>query len=254
MSTPDPQAGQHKYYDPGEVEAYVADVTNTIKTLQGRLQEALRRAEHAEQEHREGDQPYGDAAAESASLGRALLLAGEVADKTIADADARAAEIVGDGQRRAAAIVEAAQSEARRVVDAAGGAAAEIFEKGEARLLAAVSAFVDGSNVLRSALARIEEDATDWRHLGRPPVPPQRQPPEWERPDSASSTPPPSPHQSGDAGASYGPPPDRSGPPDLPAAVHNGAGRNGFRRTPADAPPSDTSSFSVPPPAPGGPA
>lgn len=165
MSASDPPPGQQKYYDPAEVEAYVRDVTETIKTLQARLQEASRRAEAAE---RALD---GDAQPETASLGRALLLAGEVADKTIADANAKAAEILKAAEEKATEIIERANSEATRLVDAAGGAAADVFEKGEARLLAAVSAFMEGSNVLRAALGRIEEDATSWRKTARAPRP-----------------------------------------------------------------------------------
>jgi cell division septum initiation protein DivIVA len=165
MSSSDAPPGQQKYYDPAEVEAYVRDVTETIKTLQARLQEASRRAEAAE---RALD---GDSQPETASLGRALLLAGDVADKTIADANAKATEIIRAAEEKAADIVERANTEASRLIDAAGGAAADVFEKGEARLLAAVSAFMEGSNVLRAALGRIEDDATAWRKTARAPQP-----------------------------------------------------------------------------------
>ena len=267
MSSPDPTAGQQKYYDPAEVEAYVADVTATIKTLQGRLQEAVRRAEHAEQTGPgdRGDPPSGDYHPESASLGRALLLAGEVADKTIADADIRATEIVRAAEYRAAAIVEAAHTEARRLVDTASGAAAEVFQKGEARLLAAVSAFVEGSNVLRSALARIEGDATSWRHSGRTPTTSDRPSSDCPTSDPAPAgpvvmTPPPALHQALERQPDYGPPSGPAGPPDQPGGVHNRATRNGHRPVPdgaavdrsvLDAPSTGAPYLTLPPPAAG---
>jgi len=269
MSSPDPTAGQQKYYDPAEVEAYVADVTATIKTLQARLQEAVRRAEHAEQSGpgERWDQASGDYHPESASLGRALLLAGEVADKTIADADTRAAEIARAAEYRAAAIVEAAHTEARRLVDTASGAAAEVFQKGEARLLAAVSAFVEGSNVLRAALSRIEDDATSWRNSGRTRPTSDRPASDLPPLDPAPAeplvmTPPPALHQATEQQPDYSPPPGPAGPPDQPGGVHNRATRNGHRPVPdvaavdrsvRDAPPTGPPYLTLPPPAAGSP-
>jgi len=156
MSTPSFPAGDPKYYDPAEVEAYVNDATTTIRTLQARLADAARRADEAEQ-------ALGDCQPEAASLGRALLLASEVADKTVAEAEAHAAEIVRAASEQAAAIIATAELEAHHLVDAAHGAATDIFRDGEARLMAAVSAFVEGSTVLREELAKVGEDAARWR-------------------------------------------------------------------------------------------
>jgi hypothetical protein len=217
MSTSDAPPGQQKYYDPAEVEAYIRDVTETIKALQARLEETTRRADAAERY-------MGERNPETASLGRALLLAGEVADKTIADADIRAGDIIRGAEDRAVAIIEAANGEAQRLVDAAGGAAAGLFQKGEARLLAAVSAFMEGSNVLRSALSKIEEDAASWRSSVRGPQSPSAPPP----------TPPPvAPTVSPYSGSPFAPAPEATAPasrpaqPDLPGGVHNRAYRNG---------------------------
>jgi DivIVA protein len=228
-STVGASTDQQKYYDPAEVEAYVAEVTNTIKTLQARLTDAVRRAEVAEQS------TGGDRQPETASLGRALLLAGEVADKTIADADARGAEIIRAAEDRAVAIIEAANHEAQRLVEAAGGAAAEVFQKGEARLLAAVSAFMEGSEVLRGALARIEADATSWRSAvpspSMAPTPAAR---------STFVPPPAAPAASPYARAAQdAAPPSRPPQPDLPGGVHNRASRNGLPSgdTPPEPPP-----------------
>jgi len=76
-----------RYYDPDEVDTYVNDATNTIRTLNARLLDATRRADEAER-------ALGDKQTETASLGRALLLASDVADKTIFGAGATAAEII----------------------------------------------------------------------------------------------------------------------------------------------------------------
>jgi cell division septum initiation protein DivIVA len=159
MTTQETPSGDQRFYDPTEVEAYVNEVTGTIRTLQARLVEAERRADQA-------GLP-GDQHPETATIGRALLLAGEVADKTIAEADARAAQIVGAAEDRAADIVSAAKADADRMIDRARDAAAEMFQRGEARLLAAVSAFVEGSDILRAELTRIEEDAASWRGSNR---------------------------------------------------------------------------------------
>ena len=167
MSSSGPSAHPPKYYDPGEVEAYISEATTTITTLQARLEELARRAADAEQ-------ALGDYHPETASLGRALLLASEVADKTISDADARAEEIVRVADVRAHEIVEAArkeadnilvtaQTEANRLINAATTAAADAFQVGQTRLLAAVARFVEGSNTLRAELAGVEDDATTWR-------------------------------------------------------------------------------------------
>lgn len=112
-------------------------------------------------------------AAESGSLGRALLLADTVAAKTMADADAKAAEIIRVAEAQAAAIIATAQSDARRLVAAAQDAAAELFCHGEAQLLSAVGAFIDGSNMLRVELDRVRQEATNWRAKAAPQTPPQ---------------------------------------------------------------------------------
>jgi DivIVA protein len=167
VSSSGPSANPPKYYDPGEVEAYISEATTTITALQARLEELARRAADAEQ-------ALGDYHPETASLGRALLLASEVADKTISDADARAEEIVRVADERAQEIVEAARkdadsvlvtarSEANRLINAATTAAADAVQVGEARLLAAVARFVESSNTLRAELAGVEDDATAWR-------------------------------------------------------------------------------------------
>jgi vacuolar-type H+-ATPase subunit H len=156
MKSQDAASDQQKYYDPAEVEAYVTDVTNTIKTLHARLLDATRRAELAEQ-------TFGDQHADTASLGRALVLAGEVADKTIADADARAAEIIRSAEAGASGITQSAHDEANRLVDSARSAAADLFRSGETRLLEVVAAFVEGTNVLRADLEKITSHATSWR-------------------------------------------------------------------------------------------
>jgi len=67
-------------------------------------------------------------------------------------------------------IVATADDDARRVIEAAKGAAASLFSSGEARLLAAVSAFVEGSNLLREEMAKVAEQATSWRDTPPPPV------------------------------------------------------------------------------------
>lgn len=156
MSASSFSVGEPKYYDPAEVEAYVNAATATIKALQARLTDAIQRAE-ASEAALDNSQP------ETAGLGRALLLASEVADKTISEAEARAAEVVRAAEERGATLVAAAEAEATRLVDAARETAADIFRKGEARLLGAVNAFVEGSTVLREELAKVGDDATGWR-------------------------------------------------------------------------------------------
>jgi cell division septum initiation protein DivIVA len=166
MSSPGSSAGEAKYYDPAEVESYISEATSTVNALQSRLADALRRAEEAERALDE-KQP------ETASLGRALLLASSVADKTIAEAETKAEEIHNDAEVRAASIVAEAEVEARRVVEVAQAAAADIFGRSEAQLLAAVNALVDGSNVLREELAKMEgETSRDRASVGAEIFPP----------------------------------------------------------------------------------
>jgi hypothetical protein len=162
MSATNFSSGESKFYDPGEVEAYINEATNTIKTLQARLADATRRSEEAERSMSES-QP------ETASLGRALLLASEVADKTLSDADARAAEIVRAAQAEASTIIAASQRDADRLIDRAKEAAAAHYRVGQERLLAAVAAFVEGANVLRGQLTEVEEDSTRWQGSVPPP-------------------------------------------------------------------------------------
>ncbi len=164
MSVPGGPSGQQKYYDPAEVDAYVADVTKTIKTLQARLKDAERRADLADlaEQRDQVAQAAGRAGTDGVNQARR-------ADQTVAEAEDRAAAIVRAAEDRAAAIVGAANAEAYRLVDAARDAAADVFQTGEARLLAAVSAFVEGSNILRREMARIEKDATNWRDPARHP-------------------------------------------------------------------------------------
>jgi len=155
MTTSEPTGGQDRYYDPAEVEAYILEATTTIKSLQAQLREVTRRAEDAE--HGQGTQ------GETASLGRALLLASEVAEKTIADADSNAAQILRSAEDQAKALIEAAHAEGDRLVVAARGTAERAFQDSEARLLAAVNAFVEGSNILRDELSKVKLDVTKWR-------------------------------------------------------------------------------------------
>jgi hypothetical protein len=184
------------YYDPGEVEAYVKEATATIKALQGRLQEEVRRADQAEA-------ALGDYHPESAGLGRALLLAGEVADKTISDADAKASEILESAKVEAGAIVERGRHEAHELVSKAKLEAAAEYRKGEERLMAAVNAFVRGVDVLRGELATIAGETSPpadpptetvetidrERSLPQPPPPPAT--PSAGRPPSVPFTPRP---------------------------------------------------------------
>ena len=175
METQDGPADRATYYDPGEVEAYVKEATATIKALQARLQEEVRRADQAEV-------ALGDYHPESAGLGRALLLAGEVADKTISDADAKASEILESARAEAAAIVERGRHEAQEIVSKATAEAAAEYRIGENRLMAAVSAFVEGVDVLRGQLTKIADETSS--PAPEPPMAPverndlQRPPPE----------------------------------------------------------------------------
>ena len=105
MSAPGFPAGDPRQYDPVEVEAYVNDATATIRSLQVRLADAARRADEAEM-------ALADCPPETASLGRALLLASDVSDKTIAEAETRAAEIVRLAGEQAVSIIAAAEDEA----------------------------------------------------------------------------------------------------------------------------------------------
>lgn len=217
MSGSDVTAGEARYYDPGQVEAYINEVTNTIKTLQARLSEATRRAEEAERSVGDGQEP------ESASIGRALLLASEVAEKTISEADARAAEIVEAAHIEASAILAASQREADHLIDRAREAAAAHYRGGQERLLAAVHAFVEGANMLRHQLAEVEEDVT----RGREPAP--------------VATPAP-------------PAPDPQTRAEILGGIHNRAGSNGVRPPPpeggTDAPPDAIRVTPISPPPP----
>jgi len=144
--TPSSWSGDEKYYDPREVDAYIARATQTIRNLQARLVEAQR---HAEQ---------GGDAGESVDLDQRLRRAGQIAERTVANAHAQAAAIVGAAEKRAAAVMAAAHEEAHRLRDGAEAAAAEVFQAGEARLMDAVGAFVEGTDILRAELARMDAE------------------------------------------------------------------------------------------------
>jgi hypothetical protein len=156
MSAPDDSGGSLKYYDTAEVEAYISDATTAIAQLQERLQQATARAEAAEQ-RASGTGP------DTASLGRALLLASEVADKTIAEADERAREVLRQAEKDAAAVLEAARREAAKLVEAATQAAAE--QAAQVRLpenhpfLAAVDGFLRHIAQVREDLLVVEREA-----------------------------------------------------------------------------------------------
>jgi hypothetical protein len=202
MSASNFSINEPKYYDPAEVDTYVNDATNTIKTLQSRLAEATRRAEEAERAAAEGKP-------ETASLGRALLLASEVADKTISDADVKAAEIVHAAHERASSIIATAEADGRRVIESAQRAAVDVFRDGEARLLAAVDAFIEGSTVLRGELAKVHDEASSWRGS-------------MHQPGGSPLQPEPRSHV---------PSPQR---PDSPGGIHDRAPENGARPPVAD--------------------
>jgi len=152
MSTSDVSVGSQKYYDTVEVDAYIAETGVAITQLQERLQDAIRRAEVAEQ------RPSG-VAPDAASLGRALVLATEVADKTIAEADHRAAEIIQQAERDAASMVDAAREEAERLIAGARKTAAEAPSPGEPPLLAALDTFLGRSQQVREDLRLVEREA-----------------------------------------------------------------------------------------------
>jgi cell division septum initiation protein DivIVA len=203
MSTSDVSVGSQKYYDTAEVEAYIAETGVAISQLQERLQDAIGRAEAAEQ------RPSG-VAPDAASLGRALVLATEVADKTIAEADQRAAEIIQQAQRDAAGLVGAAREESERLVAAARQTAAESPSPGEPPLLAALDTFLGRSPQVREDLRLVEREAEacrwrlvqgsagsadrvgDSRSVPPPPRVPQPEPPHynWRSPQGARQEPP----------------------------------------------------------------
>jgi cell division septum initiation protein DivIVA len=144
---PSGSSGPQKYYAPADVEAYVAKVTKSVEVLHAQVREAERRAKQAEQAL--NDNP------EAAGLSQSLDHARQVAEQTIAEAHAKAAQILRAAEDEAAAIVAEANAEVSRLLAGARDAASEVFDTGEARLLAAVSAFVEGSHILRGEMARL---------------------------------------------------------------------------------------------------
>jgi DivIVA protein len=195
-----------KYYDPTEVEAYIEEATITIKNLQARLSESTRRAEEAE---RSAERSIDEGQPEPASLGRALLLASQVAERTIYDADIKAAEIIDAAKEAATVIIAAAQQDADRLVEAAEKAGAVYFRNAQDRLLVAVSAFVEGADILQRQLAELQEEASGWQ----------------DSTSTSAVTPADPPPPAADRGRSV----------DLPGGIHNHAGRNGSRRQMPDA-------------------
>jgi cell division septum initiation protein DivIVA len=270
MSTPEVSGGEQKYYEPAEVEAYVNDVTNVIKGLQASLREATVRAEAAER-------ALADNHPETATLGRALLLAGEVADKTVAEADIKAEEIVRAAQDRASGITGAARSEAQRLVTTAREASADLYQMGEARLLAAVDAFIQGAEVLRGELATIKVEASTWRDsiatsdasgMGSPSRAEFDPPPKADPNANGGHTPGSGSAdrtQSTEPGASSAAPSSRSAQanydamwrpsrsvPELPGGIHNRARLNPDSEPPETYTDDQTASLLPPPPTTGG--
>lgn len=128
QQSPAGPAGDSRYYDPAGVDAYIAAATTTISELQDKLAAMLRLVAAAEH-------GVSSSQADTMSLGRALLLTSEVADKIIADADVRAEEITAAANAHARSVVAAAATEAGRIIGQAQTVAAEILGRGEERLL-----------------------------------------------------------------------------------------------------------------------
>jgi hypothetical protein len=214
VTVSDLPAGATRYYDPNEVEAYIRDATTAIGMLQARLQEAVHRAEEAERK-------LADYKPETLGLGRALLLASDVADKTIADADGRVAEIMRVAQRQAAELIDNANAEALRVVDDARSVAADLIQQGYARLSAAVSSFVGSSQLLQAELSAIVDEARSPNGAGpkaRPETPagtgavgPRDQPAQSDQSDAAETPSSAAPREHPVRVAPFFPPPLQNG-------------------------------------------
>lgn len=123
-------------YNRDEVEDYKLRWAEAVAQLQGRLIEAVERAERAEARALAAS---GRSESEEA-FRRTLLLAQRTADQAIDDANGRAEEIVGGAQTQANAILDEAQTRARRMLDHADGEATTIRSTAQAEAKALADA------------------------------------------------------------------------------------------------------------------
>lgn len=184
MTSPDPSSSESRYYDAEEVEAYIQQAEATFAELSGQLQTALARAEAAEGQ-------IGGVSRDRSSLGRALVLASEVADNTIAEADQQAARIRGEAEGHARQTMERAREEAARLT-AGNNARADR----EAAILAALARFDEQCQALQQDLDAVQREVTaltESRLFGSPSLPPaEPAPPAGEpAPPPAANTPTP---------------------------------------------------------------
>ncbi len=94
-------------YDPDEVDRFLEQVAAAVAKLQGRLSEALHRADAAERSSGSRASAAGGAEVSTETITRTLVLAQRTADETVAEANAEAVEI----RRAARAEIEGLEEE-----------------------------------------------------------------------------------------------------------------------------------------------
>ncbi len=142
-------------YNRDEVEDYKHRWAEAVAQLQGRLIEAVERAERAESR---AIAASGRSESEEA-FRRTLLLAQRTADQAIEEANVSSEEIVGAAQSQASGILDEAQARARRMLDHADREATNIRSHAQAEAKAlADAADVEAREVIEAARGTILDD------------------------------------------------------------------------------------------------
>jgi len=121
-------------YDRDEVDTFLEQVGVAIAQLQGRLREAIARAEVAESRSTQGPDDVS-----TDTITRTLLLAQRTADATVADADADARRMVEEAQDEASRLRSEAQADRAAVLAETENEARQVAEQARRDLLAELS-------------------------------------------------------------------------------------------------------------------
>lgn len=139
-------------YNRDEVDDYKHRWAEAVAQLQGRLIEAIERAERAESRV----VATGGRSESEDVLRRTLVLAQRTADAAIADSQEQAAEILSEAQAKSTAVLDEAEVRAQRMVDAAESRAIAVRTTAEADARALTeSAEIEARRVIESARSQI---------------------------------------------------------------------------------------------------
>lgn len=142
-------------YDRDEVDTFLEQVGVAIAQLQGRLREAVARAERAES--RSGSDPVDDDGVSVDTITRTLLLAQRTADGTIAEAEEEAARLVAEAGIEAARMREETAAEREAVLAATETEAREVAEQTRQRLVAEVSELESSRDEMQRLLTTLRQ-------------------------------------------------------------------------------------------------